>query len=179
MGYSYYISIISKEVVKDLENLTYDKLIKRFESEYDYFNIQDLPMINIYEFGDLDAVDVDSICLKGRPLFNNEELSADLEHYGPVLVGREGLLEGISIYKAKITSYLKKLLVDDDDNSARAKQEKHIKHTLSEWEMGSAINLNSKESISYSTSYEYAIFELVRLLKTIDFEKDTILFYGR
>ncbi|WP_218964433.1 hypothetical protein, partial [Bacillus velezensis] len=58
-------------------------------------------------------------------------------------------------------------------------QEQHIKNNLSEWTRGWALNTDINDSwLTSSWKYEYSIFELVRLLKTIDFEKETILFYG-
>ncbi|MEC3756085.1 hypothetical protein P9160_01415 [Bacillus halotolerans] len=71
------------------------------------------------------------------------------------------------------------LLIDDKSGAASTKQEQHIKSNLSEWARGWALNTDINDpSLTSSWKYEYSIFELTRLLKTIDFEKETILFYG-
>lgn len=38
--------------------------------------------------------------------------------------------------------------------------------------------LFNNENVTHSWEYEYSIFNLIFLLKTIDWEKETILFYG-
>ena len=59
----------------------------------------------------------------------------------------------------------------------------HVEHKASEWRnkdfpMLKPYDLTDRDCIVSSWLYEYQIFELVRIYKTIDWEKDCILFYG-
>lgn len=182
MGYRYYMFKISNDVVKEIKSMSLEQLEEKYKEDgEDYFYIDNLPTEEIYEFGKLYFDDTaQRIYSKGVPLFENTEVMEELSDYVPYVVGKEGLLEAIEIYKSKVINYYKSLLIDDKDGIANDKQEEHIKGILREWERGLTLNLNdNKETLTHSRRYEYRLFELVRLLKTIDFEKNTIVFYGR
>jgi hypothetical protein len=172
---------ISKDLVSDIKTLTYDELKDRFKGyDDDYFDLDKVPQEMIYEFGKLYWDDTaERIYSKGVPLFERKEVMDKLSDFAPYIVGKEGLKEAIDIYKGKVINIYKDLLVDTDEGKASDKQINHVKDYLREWESGYAINLNEEsKKITHSWKYEFNMFELVRLLKTIDFEKDTILFYG-
>ncbi|MCY7823253.1 hypothetical protein MOB34_05455 [Bacillus spizizenii] len=182
MGYRHYMYKISKELVNEIKSMNYDELSKKFEltGEEGYFYIGNLPKEEIWEFGKLYWDDTaDRIYSKGYPLFEKEEVMNELSDYVPYIVGKEGLEEAIEIYKNKVISMYENLLIDDKNGTASVKQKQHIKNNLSEWTRGWALNTDVNDScLSHSWKYEYSIFELTRLLKTIDFETETILFYG-
>ncbi|EWH19976.1 hypothetical protein [Bacillus haynesii] len=162
--------------------MRYDELAKKFElkGEEGYFYIGNLPKEEIWEFGKLYWDDTaERIYSKGYPLFEKDEVMHELSDYIPYIVGKEGLEEAIEIYKNKVISIYRNLLIDDENETSSAKQEQYIKSNLAEWEKGWALNTNINDpGLSSSWKYEYSIFELTRLLKTMDFEKETILFYG-
>ena len=97
-------------------------------------------------------------------------------------MGKEGLLEAIKIYKAKVINYYKSLLVDDKDYKALTSSEKmkeHVDDILFWWEKMHVLDLDeSHETISGSWKFEHQIFELVRLYKSINWEEKCLLFYG-
>ena len=67
------------------------------------------------------------------------------------------------------------------DGEIKAKYEEHIKDYNSWWRTHwrNAFNLDENdECICNSWLYEHQIFELVRLYKTIDFEKYDLVFLG-
>jgi hypothetical protein len=144
----------------------------------------------IFELGKLDWDDTAvKIAETGVPLFNDEEMQKYYENYDPYVVGKEGLLKAIEIYKENVVRYYNGLLseeaADDDDSefeeprTRERKWEKHLKDKLRAWQRPSILNLDeTKEQITDSWEYEYVIFELIRLLKSINWEENTVLFYG-
>ena len=55
---------------------------------------------------------------------------------------------------------------------------KDKRNNLSEWENNSAIDLSTKNDVITNAGiYEFSVFELVRLYKTIDYEKYELVFY--
>lgn len=182
MGYRHYMYKISKELVNEIKDMNYDELSAKFGviGEEGYFYIGNLPKEEIWEFDELYGDDIaDRSYSKGYPLFEKEEAMNKLSDFVPYIVGKEGIEEAIEIYKSRVISMYKNLLIDDENGAAAAKQEQHIKNNLSEWTRGRALNTDVNDSwLSHSWQCEYRIFELVRLLKTINFEKEMILFYG-
>ena len=183
MGYRYYFYTISKDKLKEIEHLSSDELLKRFrEDEEDNFIFLDNVLDKrIYEFGFINADAEKRIQDKGIPMFKNNDVQEELAHYKPYVIGKEGILEAITFYSEVTINMLKDLLVDDSENAIipRTAQEKHIKGLLSEWEHDFALNLNEKtDKITSSWRIEYSLFELTRLCKTIDFDKETIVFCG-
>jgi hypothetical protein len=184
MGHRHFMYKVSKDLVNEVKSMTYEELAENFKSEDEEevgcFYLGNLPKEEICEFGRIYWDNTaERIISNGVPLFEREEVMEKFLDYQPYIVGKAGLLEAIDIYQNKVISIYKNLLVDNKDGSAFEKQEKYLRCILNEWEQGFAINLNeNQQRITSSWKYEYILFELTRLLKTIDFEKDTILFYG-
>lgn len=181
MGHRYFMYKISKDLVNEIKSMTYEELVEKFNSEEEQgsFYLGNLPKEEICEFGSIHWDNTaERIISKGVPLFERIEVMKVLSDYEPYVVGKTGLLEAIDIYQNKVISIYKNLLLDNQDGKASEKQKKYLQCILNEWEQGFAINLNENQKrITSSWKYEYVLFELVRLLKTIDFEQDTILFY--
>lgn len=188
MGYRHYMYAIDKSVVEQIKDMTREELIKRFmpQNEQDYFYHGNLPTEEIYELGKYIEF-ADQIQATGKPLFTHNDTREETEDYDFYVIGKEGWLKLIEIYRGFVVKNYKSLLVDDDKNdlmvyepkTAEQKQKYHIESTLREWERGFAINTNENtEAITASWKYEYSLFELIRILKTFDFENKAILFYG-
>lgn len=187
MGYRNYIGIIEKELVEKVKDLSLVDLENQYGEELVedmIFAPYNLPQKILHNLGELNKIDSDRIYEKGTPLFAINEVNEGLEHYKPYLIGKEGLVEVIQLYRDKIISHFKGLLEDDkrgwfDDETASQKKEAYVKSMLNEWERFPPINLKEEtDVISTSWKYEYIIFELVRQLKTVDFEKNTLILYG-
>ena len=101
------------------------------------------------------------------------------------------MLKAIEIYQEKILNYYKGLLIDGDEAIGPfgivipQPQIKCIDKLTEEvrdkifWNNAGIVDLDEKKPCVTSTwLYEYSIFNLVFLLKTIDWEKETLLFYG-
>lgn len=129
-----------------------------------------------------------------RPsLFTSEELKERYSDYGFALLTKNDFKAVIEAYRQKIIDWLKNLLDPEDDTivtSKLSKEEKKnllleqaTKDKLDSWSgkyFGiSPINLDEdKERITDDWSYEYAIFELVRVYKSFDWENDDLVLIG-
>jgi hypothetical protein len=199
MGYRHYFYLVDKEEINKTRDLTYEELGKFVTEHYPkatedgYIYLRDLfNQKEIFGFGKLYYENTsEQIYSLGKPLFNIEEVQKAYSDYEPYVVGKGGLLKAIDIYKDKIVNYYKNLLEDDATGilpfgievpvkiSKEEKTKKHIEEIIREWSSGYAFNLDENvEEITRSWRYEYQIFELVRLLKLIDWKTQTILFYG-
>lgn len=201
MGYRHYFYLVDKSDVDKITDMTKEQLTEYVRNkypdriiDYDYAEFRaTIEQKEIFEFGKLYYCDTaKQIYSTGAPLFSDKELQEQYSDYTPFIVGKPGLLKAIEIFKQKIISYYKNLLIDDvkgmptlletiieTNKSIAEKQEEHIRDILREWEVGLTIDLSEeRESITDSWKYEYSIFDLVRLLKSIDWDKNTILFYG-
>lgn len=113
--------------------------------------------------------------------------------YSPYVVGKEGLLKAIEIYKRKIIDSYEDLLKDGaeyalpfgcnvkvDDIKSVDKLADFVQDKLTWWKGLGVIDLDeSHEWLSKSWQYEHQIFDLVRLYKSIDWNKYTLIFLGR
>lgn len=187
MGYRHYMYVISKETVYTIQSMQLDELGKSYHDDgEDSFRIHNLPIEMLHNFGEMDSDSAERIYQIGIPLFADKDVMRELENYKPYIVGKQGLIESINIYREKVINYYKGLQEDtvneyftDENRTSIEKQEAHVQNILREWERFPPINLNENvEVITSSWKFEYSIFELVRKLKTIDFDKNTILFFG-
>ena len=206
MGYRHYFYKVKKEDVEAVKDMTYEQLLQYAEEktveidEWDgkksfYFN--DNKFLNkeeVHEFGKLYWDDTaERIYSKGCPLFSIKETQNKFCDYVPYVVGKEGLLEAISIYQEKVVKYYKDLLVDGQDRhipfGITIRQEdvksidkllSHIEDKIRSMTYRGIANIDEKNKwlVTPSWEYEHSIFNLVHILKTIDWEEDTLLFYG-
>jgi hypothetical protein len=201
MGYRHYFYTADLAECDHVENMDYNMLAlyckERFPGSSDddtYIDIHEiLGQREVFEFGKLYYDDTaERIYRRGRPLFSNKETQGEFSYYKPYRMGKEGMMEAIEIYKQKIISYYECLLVDGEvqvlplgieiprnDIKSVDKLVKNAKDALMWWKEIGAIDLNENhEAIAKSWLYEHQIFELVRLYKTIDWDKKCLLFYG-
>ena len=204
MGYRHYFYKVKKadiEAVKDMDMSALIEYAKECGAEvYDeeesfYFNDNNfLNKTEIHEFGKLYWDDTaERIYSKGVPLFSKSEVQENFRDYAPYIVGKEGLLEAISIYQEKVLKYYKDLLVDGeerrlplgitltvDDVKSIDKLVEHIRDKIQSISYRGLANIDedNKWQVTTSWEYEHSIFNLVHILKSIDWEQDTILFYG-
>lgn len=199
MGYRHYFYLVDKKDVERVKDKTYDEIVdiaaeygvEVEEDHYFYFN--DEKFMNkkkIFEFGKLYFDDTaDRLYGKGIPLFEKEETRNAFIDYMPYVMGRDAVLEAISIYKENIIKYYKGLLKDreyayfydviPEDLKDLKKIAQHIEDELWWWERMGAIDVDLEhDTIANSWLYEHQIFELVRLYKSIDWENKCLLFYG-
>lgn len=190
MSYRFYFYEISKSEIDKIKDMTKKELLAYMKEikpekvdESNYFSFSDMgDQKLIYEFGKIYDESYKQIYSTGKPLFNKPDMQKEFEYYDPYVCGKEAVIKAIEIYKGYIIDYYRSLLNDEEDEDGipkQRRQESHIHSTLKHWERNLAVNTDlSKECISSSWKYEYQIFELVRLLKSIDWDKKVVLFYG-
>lgn len=189
MGYSHYFYKVSKSEVENVKNLTLTELrdyaVKQGVELYDDFKDDDsgfyfgddsfMSKEYVFDFGNLDFKDIaERIYDKGVPLFSKQETQDAFCDHVPYVVGREGVLEAINAYKENVEEYYKTLNEADDIGEIKA----HISHKLMWLKMGLVKTDGDIWTLTRSWEYEHSVFNLVHLLKMIDWDKDTILFYG-
>lgn len=206
MGYRHYFYKVKKADIETVKDMDYKQLLKYAEdngveiNEWDgektfYFNDDKfLNKTEVHEFGKLYWDDTaNRIYSKGVPLFTNLDVQKDLDDYEPYVVGKDGLLEAISIYQEKVLNFYKDLLVDGeerhlplgititkDDVKSIDKVVSHIEDKIRGISYRGLANINedSKWQVTSSWEYEHSIFNLVHILKSMDWDQETLLFYG-
>lgn len=196
MGYRHEFRLVENNLLIKIHSFTKEELLQWGKEE----NLFDSPiddLLNLhkigkpfYDFGKY-YENVGSIQNLGIPLFSDERLLEDYSDYNPFIVGKEGLLNAIEHYQDKIIKMYENLLFktdeerleeDFDERTREQVFEDHLQSMYKEWKgpFGvRAINVNEKNSaITTSWKYEYAIFELVRLYKSTDWNKYGLLFFG-
>lgn len=202
MGYRHYFYKVDKSEVEKVKDMNYAQLLnyaKEVGCDVDendnYFYFGDKKFLNkqeVFEFGKLYYEDTaQKIYNTGTPLFTNKETFEYFSDYYPYIVGKEGLLEAINIYQQKILDYYKGLLVDGDEAigpfgivipKPNIKSVDKLVEDVRDkifWNNNGIVDLDeTKPCVTSTWLYEYSIFNLVFLLKTINWEKETLLFYG-
>lgn len=206
MGYRHYFYKVKKADVETVKDMDREALIQYAENNgvdidewngVKTFSLIDKEFLNqteVHEFGKLYWDDTaERIYSKGVPLFTKDEVQKEFSDYVPYVVGKEGVLEAISIYQEKVLNYYKNMLVDGaerqlpfgitltvNDVKSVDKLVEHVQDKITRIAISGLANIdeNSKWQITSSWEYEHSIFNLVHILKSIDWQEDTILFYG-
>lgn len=188
MRYRHYFFKTNKKDVEMVMNLSYQQLKEKYANENDYIRLEDvLEHKEVFEFGKLYYEDIaEQIYNIGQPLFNDKECMEEFEDYMPYEVGKDGLLKAIEIYRNAIIKYLECLQVDTQNEwtnevlKPQDKIKKDIENRLFWWNIKHTLDLDEEDKFSITSSllYEHQIFNLVYLLKTIDWDDETLLFYG-
>lgn len=193
MGYRHYFHKLPKAQLEEIkkcktnddfcnyaENKGYE--VDRYEDEEPYCPIFKIGK-EVYEFGKYCdwAFDMQE---KNESIFGNDELKERYSDYQAVICSKEDFLFVINTYKQKIIDYYKNLLAENKESKTpiEKRHKLHIENQLHEWENAFGccpINTDlSVEHINDSWMYEYAIFELVRVYKTFDFENNALVLLG-
>lgn len=193
MSYRFRFHSIPKKLTNALRNCQTLEDIARVEKEFsaklsdsedEGFFIHNLG-IEIYDFGS--DVDFDNEIRKRREcLFTSQELQSYVDEYDVYLCEKEDFELAINSYVNKIRKIYADLMEEDslnkyDKRTQYERMKSHIDTYHNYWSSahGSPINLSpNTESITTSWLYEHAVFELVRLFKTFDWECNDLLFVG-
>jgi hypothetical protein len=202
MGYRHYFYKVKKADVETIKDMDYEQLKKyvadrggEVVDDENYVNFDDvISQTEVHEFGKLYWDNTAKrIYDKGTPLFSKKETQDAFDDYSPYIVGKEGLIEAISIYQEKVLNYYKGLLVDGEerqlplgitltveDVKSMDKVLEHLSDKISRISYCGIANIDEdrKWQVTSSWEYEHSIFNLVHILKSIDWQEDTILFYG-
>ena len=199
MGYRHYLYAVPKKQVVEIQacktNDDWIDFAKRHGYRYDE-DAEWFPPYKVgkelYELGKYSEIGF-KLESKRPSLFASEELKKRYSDYGFALLTKDDFKAVIEAYRQKIINWLQSLLNPEDDPiipSELSKEERkrltiehEIQDKIDSWSgkyFGiSPIDLDeSRERITGDWSYEYAIFELVRLYKIFDWENDDVVLVG-
>lgn len=177
MGYRNYFYSLPKEEYLKIKDMTIQELSKEFsgEEDEDYFNWHDLEkkgLKELYEFGK----DCDFKTKGNTQRFFSEFEDEDCEF---LLAKKEMFIHCIENYRQKVSNYYRGLM---DKTEKEMKQ--HFAAKQRDWGGGVMSGMvpynidEEEECLVNSWEYEYVIFELVRIFKTFDFEKNVLIYAG-
>lgn len=204
MGYRHYLYAIPKKQVEEIQACKTNNDLMKVAERYCYKIDKDCcddgsywfqPYKvgkELYELGKYSEI---AFKLESeRPsLFTSKELKERYSDYGFALLAKEDFKAVIEAYRQKIINWLQSLLNPEDDPIIPSKLSKEErKHLAIEHEIQdkidswsgkyfgiSPIDLDeSRDRITGDWSYEYAIFELVRLYKIFDWENNELVLVG-
>ena len=199
MGYRHYLYAVPKNQVAEIQTCKTNDDWTDFAKRYGYRYDEDdgwFPPYRVgkelYELGKYSEI---AFKLESeRPsLFASEELKERYSDYGFALLTKDDFKAVIEEYRQKIINWLESLLnVDEricfsEELTKEQYQFETLKHEIQDkidsWNgkyFGiSPIDLDeTRERITGDWSYEYAIFELVRLYKIFDWENDDLVLVG-
>lgn len=204
MGYRHYLYAIPKKQVAEIQACKTNEDWCSFAESYGYkvdrncrddgsgcvfpYQIGSL----IYELGKHSEIGF-KLESERPSLFTSEELKERYSDDGFALLTKDDFKAVIEFYRQKIIAWLESLLNPDKspitynklskEERKRLEWEYEIRDKLDAWSgkyFGiSPIDLDeSRERITGDWSYEYAIFELVRVYKTFDWENDELVLVG-
>lgn len=196
MGYRHLLQAIPKKEIAEIQKCKSNKdLVDFIKDNTSYTCYGDLVPLyyigtEIYDLGKYSAIGF-KLQSEKQSIFSSEELKEMYSDYGAVLLQKEDFKEIIEWYKQKIVAYFNTLLNPpmSSFHSELTDDERHlmflklkVEQKIEDWsgKYGfTPVNLDeNSSSITDDWSYEYAIFELVRLYKFFDWEKDDLVLMG-
>lgn len=182
MGYRHYIAVIDKTLYQQIKNLTKKELSLFFKDQADsrgYVYRKEF-IDEVHELGKY--VDAEYLKEHSSRFFENKETNeiyhgVDTELY---VINKKGLEAIIEKYHQDIHEYFKKLA----DNYKNGKKDVFGEDTIEKFLSGKVITWeNSRyykpyslegEILTHSWEYEHAIFEIIRIYKSIDWENQIV-----
>lgn len=114
----------------------------------------------------------------GQPFYVNEETQKLFEYYNPRIISKTDFEWIIEMYRKLVVEQYKEIL---SDRNKESRWRCHIEAKLDLWESPYIEPYNmdkNQSSIVRAYNLEYQIFDLVRMYKSIDWIKDTVIFFG-
>ena len=113
----------------------------------------------------------------GVPFYLKAETQELFEYYRPRIISKEECLSIIEEMRLFIVDYYKDVLNDPNPDRLR----RVLENTLDTWEAQYIKPYNIRDndkSIVNVFDAEYQIFDMIRLYKTVDWDKDYVIFWG-
>lgn len=190
---------VPKKQVEEIQACQTAKDLTEFAKRHDYPYDEDDGWLSLYKVGkelyELGKHSEIGFKLESeRPsVFTSDELKEKYSDYGFALLMKDDFKSVIEFYRQKIVEWFKSLLEIKDSSKFTAEFTKEqyqfemlkgeVQDKIDAWSgkyFGIfPIDLNDdKERITGDWSYEYAIFELVRLYKIFDWKNDELVLVG-
>lgn len=199
MGYIHCLYAIPKKQIKEIQACKTPEDWTNFAKRHDYPYDDDDGWLSpykvgkeIYELGKHSEIGF-KLETERPSVFTSDELKEKYLDYGFALLTKDDFKSIIEFYRQKIISWFKSLLEIKDSSKFTAEFTKEqyqfeilkreVQDKIDAWSgkyVGiSPIDLDDdKEQITDDWSYEYAIFELVRLYKAFDWENNDLVLIG-
>jgi len=187
MGYRHYLYKVEKNELNKIRNMSNSDL-------YIYTNSKEEDNISspleifrcncIYNLGEIDNK-LYKVLAKSRisEIFSQEEVKEKMEEYDNGILNADGFLEILKLYKEHILNYFNDLLKDGyeeswrEDKTSSEKLKAHIEEKIRMITDCNEYDFNLKNAqITDSWFFEYALFELIRLYKTIDWDNYYVVY---
>ena len=170
MGYRNYLYSIPKKEHNKIKNKKEEELVKLCGDDGWFSPCRHIRGVKeIYEFGKYCELQTKGRTKRFFLKFKDED--------GEFMIAEKNfLLHCIDHYRQKVADYYKNL-----QNKPVEEIKKQLKTKSEYWGGGEWVpyNLNEKtEHLVESWEYEHQIFDLVRILKTFDFEKNILIYAG-
>ena len=204
MSYRYRIAKVDKEFYEKVKDMKYNELLEFSKinnpDAYDDCDEEDiyvygyevLKQEEIFDFGDCDFENV--VEKLSIPAFSQKCTQDALEHYYIRLCNKDTFLAIIDEMRKLVVKNMEQLrdnpelvylhfeekakewkLFEEVINCSSLSEEKRVE--LNKHHYPYDIDVENEQLVT-SWRYEYAIFELVRLYKSFDWEKYNLVFYG-
>lgn len=175
MGYRNYLSKVRKEVYLEVKDLTIDELTEKYGKGDDddrYFTPRELPTFKeLHELGKYCDFPIDDLKSEFFTKFSDSDCEFSVATKELFLAIIEDYrLNTLNWYTSQLDEPYEKLIENN-------------KRMISEWG-GDGLKMtpydlsNNSDNIVSSWKYEYAVFELVRLFKSFDWENDVLIYNG-
>lgn len=141
----------------------------------------------LFDFGDSYG-NSEEMYKHGDSLFYSIELREAYDHFCPIVLDKSGLLCAIEWNRNKVADIYEDLMREKsidrwNTQNQLDRMKAHIHDKVEEWRNSdfpdlTPYDLSDRPTLVSSWLFEYQIFDLVRVYKQIDWEKDCIIFYG-
>lgn len=177
MGYRLYLGEVSKKEHKKMQAMSYADLCKKygeFHANGDMIvGVYELVKM-IYEFGKY----YDPPRTKKIHFFTNKENREVFDEYDFWIVSKKFLKNIIEEERKFIEEWYSKKAEEREEVLRQQQREMATEWGAGEW-IKSPYNLDiNKSELVSSWKREYQVFDLVRIYKTFDFEKNFLIYYG-
>lgn len=177
MGFEYHLYKMERATMEQIVPCSYMELESLY-GEDGWLYSGHLPMERLHSNGDLDAEEVERIQAYGTRLLTSVEVD-DTELEDVLYLTKGGLEEWITIYRERVQNGLKNMLekANEDDEELEERRKHYVESLLQEWTRSSPVHLDPTNGLTHSARYEYLVFELAYLHKTLK-DNEVLVFCG-
>lgn len=198
MGYRQYLALLDNEAAETLSKMSETEFLSK-HAEVDSEGY--VKRLSPYEFPTHEKVFelgkyVSQEFIRGLtgsnpvPFFQDEALNQSYEEYGIFTVGKAGLLALIENYRETVAKSYEDMLTFSEEDSFQYftgadlafKQKRFFESRRDDWQGKFVDYLNTDESQPHTLSrfwdYEYLVFDLIHILKTVDWDNKQLILYG-
>jgi hypothetical protein len=208
MGYRLYLGLLSKSKHDEIKNLSLKEIYDLHDEDIEdgYVSPNDIIEKQLYELGSY--VDFDDDKFYKRVFNLDEVNNRFIEEDDFWIVEKDFLEHIINSYNNRVKNYYNEMMkpfintknnpseflntikrttdgvsfdfskISQEETDAFWKMLEHIRSMRIEWCALTPFDFKKDDKITKSYKFEYAIFELIRIYKTFDWENNLLIYYG-